>query len=565
MYIRELTPDDAPAVAKIEGLLHHNSLTDGAAAHRSFLSEALEQSVNLSFGAFEKGRLVGYLLCYGFEPTAFEGEEGRALYVEDLAVLPECRAVLPLLLRRFMRDVDRYFPLETIEAHAVESIVEYAREHDKMLSRYGLALDRHMKTGELVAGQPRYMLRWRRVRRQTKSVNHLLERLPRQSVEVDGRAYQIAVVRREADWPLLSAIWDRLLLATRDHTVFQSFLYQRLWWRHFADGDELHIVLIVDDGEVVGIAPLRINTVRYGLRCRTLCFIGTRWEVDRPAFLFPEREAVALTRVLAAFLARRTGQWDICDFHEQPTDSAELKTLATELKAAGYFVDLARDSDCPYLVTQGSWRDFLAGKSQKFRKNIKAAERKLRELGDLKYRMYDSSPEVVSQLENYRALESRSWKQEAGVGVGRDDSYFAFYRDLAETFGAHGAFVVRTLTLGDRCVAATFGLEFDQTYYSLQIVHDREFDRCSPGTFLEAVEIEDCFVSGNREYEFLGGFLNNKSRWTDSYRQTTHLRVYRRSLVFGTLYFVLCRLKPWVKEIIRPYMKSWDQNRMENV
>jgi hypothetical protein len=106
---------------------------------------------------------------------------------------------------------------------------------------------------------------------------------------------------------------------------------------------------------------------------------------------------------------------------------------------------------------------------------------------------------------------------------------------------------------------------FDGVYYSLQIAHDREADRCSPGTYLEALEIQECFGLGYREYEFLGGFLNNKSRWTTTHRHTTHLRVFRRSPFFIALYLVSCRLKPWVKELIRPYMKSWQQNRMEEV
>jgi CelD/BcsL family acetyltransferase involved in cellulose biosynthesis len=564
VVIRELMPDDAPAVARIESMFHDGSLADGAEAHHGYLSEALDHAVNLSFGAFKDGQLVGYLLCYGFEPTAFTNEEGRALYVEDVAVLPTFRVVLPGLIRRFMSDVSRYFPRDPIEAHTVASGFALAKRHEALLSRFGLSIQRYEKTGEVLSGQERYLLRWRQIRKQTKRLDQLLERLPAHSIEHEGSSFELKVVRREADWPALASIWDTLLLATPDHTVFQSYAYQRLWWSHFGRDSELFIVLIVQNGAVSGIAPLRIEKVNYGRRCRQLCFIGTRWEVDRPALLIPASD-MTLVQVLVTFLARRTARWDICDFHEQTTGSPLLRYLEDAFRSEGFLVSLARDSDCPYLPLQGTWQQFLAGKSQRLRKNLKASDRKLRQLGDWQYRTYDTAPEVLEQLEVYRTIEARSWKNDAGIGVSRSDEYFAFYRELAEIFAHHRAFVVRMTTVDGRALAGTFGLVFDGVYYSLQIAHDREADRCSPGTHLEALEIQECFDLGYREYEFLGGFLNNKSRWTTTHRHTTHLRAFRRSPFFIALYLVSCRLKPWVKELIRPYMKSWQQNRMEEV
>ena len=107
------------------------------------------------------------------------------------------------------------------------------------------------------------------------------------------------------------------------------------------------------------------------------------------------------------------------------------------------------------------------------------------------------------------------------MGISRNTDYYGFYRDLAQLFGKKGLFSIRMLSVDGKAIAGTFGLEYDGVFYSLQIVHDREFSRCSPGTYLEALEMEECFKRGYREYEFLGGFLNNKSRWTQSSRQTT--------------------------------------------
>jgi len=562
IHVRELTPDDARAIGRIEALFHGRELADGAEGHRRYLTEALAEGVNLSFGVFDGSRLVGYLLCYGFEPTAFPDEEGEALYVEDIAILPEFRRLLPSLFKRLSTEARRHFPEAALEAHARESIFQIWHKHPTFFARAGYPHVRHMNSGQLIGDEARYVVRCEAVKGDQApppTLSALLLTLPEYTVERDGHQYTLQVMRDERDWAALESRWDELLLATPDHTVFQSYSYQRLWWQHFAGDGELFIVLVVRNGLVQGIAPLQVRmTSHFGRYCRQLSFIGSRWEVDRPTLLFPAGSS-ALIPVLAGFLAQRSDRWDICELHEQATGSECLTRLEDAFRSLGYVVGRTRDSNCPYLALQGTWKDFLAGKSQTFRKNLKASARKLAQFGELKYRAYDDPADVLQQLETYRDIEARSWKAGEGVGVSRDTDYFAFYRALAGAFGRKGAFTVRMLTVNGKAIAGTFGLAYDGVYYSLQIAHDREFSRCSPGTYLEALEMEECFSRGYREYEFLGGFLNNKCRWTSTSRYTTQLHVYQPTPFFRALYILLFRIKPLVKELVRPFMRSWNR------
>jgi CelD/BcsL family acetyltransferase involved in cellulose biosynthesis len=563
MHLRELTPDDAPAIALIESARHQRVLADGADSHRVYLTDALADGVNLSFGAFDGDRLVGYLLCYGFEPAECPGETGHVLYVEDYAVLPSYRRVAPPLLKRFAEEARKHFPGVPLEAHSVNSVVQLWEKHVEFGRRIGFDLSRHELTGEVIGGQTRHLVRWEPIAGfdpAARDLAQLLEKLPRHDMELDGVPYALHVLHQEADWTALQTVWDDLLLATPEHTVFQSYAYQRLWWRHFGSDNELFIVLILRDGVIRGIAPLQIQAVKYhGRYCRHLSFIGSRWEVDRPTFLFPG-DASGLLRVLVALLAHLADKWNVCELHEQVTGSEPLRILEEAFRAAGYLVARTPDSNCPYLAIAGTWQEFLMGKSQTFRKNLKTAARRLRSAGEVQYRVYDTPATTREQLDVYRDIEGRSWKSAEGVGVSRSEDYFEFYREMADAFGSRRGFVIRILTVNEQPVAGTFGLEFDGIYYSLQIAHDREFSRSSPGTYLEGLEMEECFGRGYREYEFLGGFLNNKSRWTTTFRYTTQLHVFRRTPFFRALHLFHFRVKPWVKDLIRPYMKSWHQS-----
>jgi CelD/BcsL family acetyltransferase involved in cellulose biosynthesis len=558
IHVRELQPDDAPAIAAIESR-YHQVLADGAEGHRRYLTGALAAGVNLSFGLFDDDRLVGYVLCYGFGPTIFPGETGEALYVEDIAVLPRYRRQVARLIRRLFGDARRHFPGSALEAHSVESVFRVWRDHPAIFAASGYAITRDADSGEMLKGEIRYLIRWQPIPDWDPPVPTARELIARRGhpVEVDGLRYEVRVVKDEREWEALAEPWDRLLLAVPGHTVFQTYEYQRLWWRHFGGDAELFIVVLIREGEIHGIAPLQIETVKeYGRWLRRLGFIGSRWEVDRPRLLFPAGEG-PLTRALVAFLAARRDRWDFCDFHEQPTGSEGLAALESAFRAAGYLVGRTRDSDCAYLALEGTWDGFLAKKSQTFRKNIKAAGRRLRAAGELECRVYDALPDVVEQLEVYRAIEARSWKSGEGVGISRDGDYFEFYREMAERFAKRRGFVIRILSVGGRPVAGTFGLSHEGVVYSLQIAHDAEFSRSSPGTYLEALEMEQCFRGGLREYEFLGGFLNNKSRWTSTFRFTTQLHVFRRTPFFLALHAVVFGLKPRIKALVRPYMRSW--------
>ena len=327
--VRALHPDDAPA------------------EHRRCLADAAAAGVRLSFGLFDGDRLVGHLVCSGFKPTIFPGEIGEALHLRDLAVLPRYRRMLPRLIRRLGVEARRRFPGSVIEAYAVESACRVWRDHPAFFARDGYALTRQADSGEMLNGEIRYLVRWQPIpdwEPVAPTVEALVASARGDAVEVDGVRYQTVVVKEEREWDALATIWDRLLLAVPDHPVFQIYEYQRLWWRQVGLDNELCIVLLIRDGEVRGIAPLQIETVKlYGRWCRRLTFIGARSEQERPRLLFPADDD-RLSRALVAALVARGDRWDLSDFQGQMPRSGRSRALDTAFRSAGYLVSQAQAS-----------------------------------------------------------------------------------------------------------------------------------------------------------------------------------------------------------------------------
>jgi hypothetical protein len=248
--------------------------------------------------------------------------------------------MLPRLIRRFGAEARRQYPGSSIEASAVESALGIWRAHPGFFARVGYAVTRDVDSGEMLNGEIRYLVRWQPIldwEPEVPTVERLVAAPRGRRVEVDGVRYETAVVREEREWDALAPVWDHLLLATPAHAASQIYEYQRRWWRR-ARASELFVVLLVREGEIMGIAPLQLEIVKvYGRWCRRLSFIGADAGVERPCFLFPADDARP-ARALVAALAARSDQWDLCDLHGElggPHGSAELQSA---FHSAGFAV-----------------------------------------------------------------------------------------------------------------------------------------------------------------------------------------------------------------------------------
>src|SRR5207253_7402659 len=99
---------------------------------------------------------------------------------------------------------------------------------------------------------------------------------PAVSTRLDGAALRVVEDVREFD--ALEQEWNSLFEKSAV-SVFQSFEWQRTWWKHFGEdrgSARLHIVEIRAANELLAVAPFYIETVKLlGLvKLRRLLFVG---------------------------------------------------------------------------------------------------------------------------------------------------------------------------------------------------------------------------------------------------------------------------------------------------
>lgn len=559
VFVDELKARDLGGVVRLERICHPRGVREGREHLRTLLKYVDRTGWGLNLGLFSGAKLIGYVLSHEDDTSSLNpGSREYVVYVDDIVVHPQYRRYLSRLLARYLRKLRGLYPNHGLEANGFESIIKIWIRHRTFFLRNGYRLSETRATDKTSIGRPVHLIRWEPVAHQVTPAADASRRRSRllSTYTLDGREYTVEVCRDEDAWHHLAPDWNALLLKTPEATVFQTYEYQRAWWRHFGLSRDLFILAIRHNQTVIGIAPLQTTPTRYyGKYFRELGFIGVNWEVDRPKFLFADHAAICAD-VTARFLAEHDRYWDLCRLYEQREDSLVLTMFQAQMRSYGYLTGATKDATAPYLRTDASWDAFRKSLSRRLRKNLSAAKRKLASLGAVNYLDFSTYPEVMDKLEWYKDIEQRSWKAAAGVGPSKSGIYYRFYADLAEEFSKTGQFHLRFITLDAIPIAGTFGLQFNGTFYSLHIAHDREYGKYSLGTLLESLELESCFRGDCQEYDFLGSFLTNKLRWTSTVRNSKELHVYQRRGRLVLLYVLYLKLKPVVKHSIKKLLKD---------
>jgi CelD/BcsL family acetyltransferase involved in cellulose biosynthesis len=549
-FLALLDHRQARQVSRLERRLHRKRQREGTRELRDLLRNATAARANLSLGMFDQGRLVGYIIVYIREDSWLDASVAQpVVYVHDLAILPRYSAMLRALMRESVRSFKLLATGLPVEAHFLPP--EYKLSHlcTHFMDEQGYMLSDTKRSNPSPLHTEQMSVRWSPLADRPIPRRHPAKP-NRQSYASVGGDHSVGIITTESGWLALEADWKRLLERIPDATVFHSFEYQWHTWRHLGTSNHLFIIVVRRDNEVTGIAPFELRPRNeMGGWHRELGLIGTPWEVERSRLLIEPGDVPTLDAIAHCLLDHRQC-WDLCTLWEIAPGDLLMERLMTNLSGEDLLLAQTHSSTCPYIDLDGSWEDYLAGRSRRLRKNLRRSKRRLEAIGKLRMKEILCWPEAEEAMADYLTVEIRSWKHEKGLGIGRNPWHFGFYKGLAKLYSQAGRFDLRILTLDDEPIAATFGIHDRGTFYSMRIAHDLSFNAYSPGTLLEAMELESLFAEKVNRYDPLGGFLTNKVRWADSSIETITLHIYSRTWRLRALYLVFFRLKPALRNLL---------------
>lgn len=277
---------------------------------------------------------------------------------------------------------------------------------------------------------------------------------------------KIKVINDEQEFEQLKTSWSDLV-SRANVFIFQTFEWNRTWWKHFGKEGNLHIILFYNEDKLVGIAPLFLDSIHLMGRKVYEClrFIGSN--VHQPKgepligfiaysdyldFIVEPGYEKSIAQELVEYLKRNESQFDEIVFEEVPEHSVLLSHFAPLQQDSRAKVTMEDASSCAMVVLEKSWDDYLMslkGKDRnKARKYLKKVEDKNEKIFNI-----DVTSNHVHLSEAYEKLvdlHQEQWNLRNFPGFFYEKRMYEFMKEVSQKFFDNHWLYIKEITSADK-------------------------------------------------------------------------------------------------------------------
>lgn len=290
---------------------------------------------------------------------------------------------------------------------------------------------------------------------------------------------------------------DGLVARVPDATLFNDRVWVSSCLTLQAAGNS-HWILNAETNTGVLVASLcfSVRTERhYGVLLQVV-----RWLQyplgDRVALLVDPAHEDVIPHLVAA-LRRAPFGWHCMIWSEIPADERISQVWQNAARVAGVVLSTAETSRCPVLVLDGRDRAAVdAALSSSTRQRARRSRKRLSGEADVAIRHFRPAPsEVPTLLDEFKAVEDKSWKGGEGVGIFQEPS-FTFFCNMAPLLAAKGWLDVATLHIDSELVSYRFGFFYKDTFLDYNLAYLPAWHRTGPGRILLDELVSSCAAQG---------------------------------------------------------------------
>lgn len=346
---------------------------------------------------------------------------------------------------------------------------------------------------------------------------------------------EIAELRSADAIASLREEWDGLVALSERATIYQTWEWNDAWWNVYKRGKRLRLLLVRENGRLIGLAPLYVSR-HLGTPLRRLAFIGTGASDYMDVIASDEHASEVCATVLDHLTRSRT--YDMADL-QQLRPTAHLREEAECLQSSYFTLNrhrkrlptLSAQEPCPYVVLPETWEEYTARLGKKMRSNLSYYDRllpKTFEGAEVRLAEEQELPEAMAALFD---LHQKRWNARLLPGVMGGTKTQEFHRAVAERFHKRGWLRLHLTRVEGRTVAALYCFSHRGHYYYYLGGFAPELAKYSLGTVLTAHAMRQAIAEGCEEFDFLRGNEPYKYRWMPEVRFNARLLVPRpRSL-----------------------------------
>jgi len=354
------------------------------------------------------------------------------------------------------------------------------------------------------------------------------------------------VVDTDAGFEALAASWRVLETQVPQLLPFQTYDWNRAWWKVFSDSswyhkDELAICTLHDGGQLVAVMPL--TNTHVGLHS---LFV---YRYVRPFGADPNLTEIRVPLALPAYDETILQQWE--DLSRQETFGlTEFQVIHTRQHAAHFLANNAavhpleaRDVPNFILHLDGNWPDFKSRLKRNIKESLRRCYNSLaRDNLQLRLQVWQGAEAIKPRLHEFYALHAA---RASATDTVEHPDYFAdprhraFLAALLDSDFAQRMHLF-SLELDGHVVAMRLGFAMDEELYLYYSGYDLQFARYSVMTTLLAEIIQWSYPQNFKRINLSVGEDVSKTRWGPSVthyveHQCVKNNAWRRNLGNGIL------------------------------
>jgi CelD/BcsL family acetyltransferase involved in cellulose biosynthesis len=333
-------------------------------------------------------------------------------------------------------------------------------------------------------------------------------------------AIHVELIEAQSDIPLSAEQWNELVTHNETNSIFQTHQWFDTWWRTFGAAHGLFFLLIRNDRDIVGFAPLMVRRGRLGWR--RLQFVGTGNADYQDIVVLPEHKPAAL-RSICSFLSEHDSRWDSLWLSNVPSQSSTLFHLRSRGAEFGLrLVEQAR-SRCPalQLLPDRSGAEKLLGKYR-----LKRPLNWFTARGEVGFRHVASPIEIQKLLPAFFEQHVRRWRAAGHASLFETSAQRAFYVSLAAALHSAGWLLFSVVEFNGQPIAFHFGFDYFGSIIWYKPSFEIRYAEHSPGLLLIRKLIEDGLQRSRRELDFTIGEESFKDRFANVSRFNSTVSVY---------------------------------------
>lgn len=277
------------------------------------------------------------------------------------------------------------------------------------------------------------------------------------------------------------------------NSIFILPFWMETWWQHFHADNELCLLSFRNNGQILGIAPLKINNQAASL-------VGGDNVCDYLDFITAPGNEEAFFNTLCEELKKQNIK--ILDLGLLRPDSVTLTRFADIARKRGLSVSVQQEDVSSEMGLPATFEEYLTLLNAKQRHEVRRKLRRLNEAGKVEYELLQGNEDLDKLINDFMHLFSLARDEKAHFMT---DEMGTFFRSLSRTTDAAGILRFGCVNIDSHPAAMVMCFDYNNILYLYNSGFDPQYDAVSVGLMSKLLTIQESIRQGKNRFEFLKG------------------------------------------------------------